>query len=63
MTPAACPCGSQRPIVATDPGDAPEHTDAGHILVNRGRPMRFMCLACWPALRGFQQDLFREART
>lgn len=50
-----CQCGATE-IVLIDPGAAPV-TAPGGILIQRGREPGGTCLACWPMLRGFQQEL------
>lgn len=54
-----CPCGS--PAIVIFPGDEPQISETIDIMVSRGRPMTGRCLACWPMLRGFQQELFGSA--
>lgn len=52
-----CACGSVE-VVCLAPGSVPAISPASDILVDPGEPVRALCLACWPMLRGYQQELF-----
>lgn len=56
-----CACGSLE-VVCVAPGSVPVISFTSDILAAAGEPVRALCLACWPMLRGYQQELFPKEK-